>query len=93
MVVGILPTGGLTSCNRQPSESDVIHDHIRRRQHHIVAIADIGVRINESEQDRLSTTEAPDFLVALSRYRPVLRLVPQIGSLIALESERVQCCI
>jgi hypothetical protein len=37
--------GSVTSFHRQPSESDVVHDHIRLRQHQIVAIACIAVRI------------------------------------------------
>jgi hypothetical protein len=46
-VVGrTLPTGSLTSCNRQPPESDVVHDHIRLRQHQIGPIASIGVAIS-----------------------------------------------
>ena len=36
---------GGTARNRQPSDSDVVHDHIRLRQHQIVAIACIAVRI------------------------------------------------
>jgi hypothetical protein len=45
VVVGARPTGSVTSFHRQPSESDVVHDHIRLRQHQIVAIACIAVRI------------------------------------------------
>ena len=45
VVVRVLPTGSVISCNRQPSESDVVHDHIRLRQHQIVAVACIGVHI------------------------------------------------
>ena len=45
MVVGALPTGSVTSCNPQPSESDVVDDHIRLRQHEIVAVGFIGVSI------------------------------------------------
>jgi transposase len=33
MVVRVLPTRSLTACNRQPSDSEVVHDHIRLRQH------------------------------------------------------------
>jgi len=44
VVVRVLPTGAITACHRQPSESDVVHDHIRLRQHNIVAIARIAVR-------------------------------------------------
>ena len=57
MVVGALPTGSVTSCNRQPSESDVVHDHIRLRQHQIVAIACIGVRIGARHVKHTGTTE------------------------------------
>ncbi len=57
MVVGALPTGSVTSCNRQPSESDVVHDHIRLRQHQIVAVACIGVRIGARHVEHAGTTE------------------------------------
>ena len=57
MVVGALPTGSVTSCNRQPSESDVVHDHIRLRQHQIVAIACIGVRLGARHVKHAGTTE------------------------------------
>jgi hypothetical protein len=33
VVVRALPTGSVASGDRQPSESDVVHDHIRLRQH------------------------------------------------------------
>jgi hypothetical protein len=39
VVVRAFPTGSLSSGNGQPSESDVIDDHIRLHQHQIVAIA------------------------------------------------------
>jgi hypothetical protein len=45
VVVSVLPTCSLTSCNRESSESDVVHDHIRLRQHQIVAVTCIVVRI------------------------------------------------
>jgi hypothetical protein len=45
VVVGALPAGSLIACHRQPSESDVVHDHIRLGQHQIVAVACIGVRL------------------------------------------------
>jgi hypothetical protein len=35
----------VTSCNREPSESDVVYDHIRLRQHQIVAVACIVIGI------------------------------------------------
>jgi hypothetical protein len=44
VVVGALPTSSVTAGNRQPSESAVVHDHVRFRQYQIVALACIGVR-------------------------------------------------
>jgi hypothetical protein len=40
-----LPPGSITSRNRQPSEADVVHDHIRLRQHKITAVAYTGISI------------------------------------------------
>ena len=42
MVVLVLATGSLTSCDRQSSEPDAVHDHIRLRQHQIGPITYIG---------------------------------------------------
>ena len=57
MVVRTLATGSLTSCNRQPSESDVIHDHIRLGQHQMVAIACIVVAIGARHMEHAGPTE------------------------------------
>ena len=56
VVVRALPTGSVSSCNRQPSESDVVHDHIRFRQHQMVAIACIGVRLRTRHMKHAGTT-------------------------------------
>ena len=48
----------LTSSHRQPSESDVIHDHIRLRQYQIVAIACISVRIRTRHVKHAGPTES-----------------------------------
>src|SRR5688572_32025997 len=45
VVMGALPTGSVTSRNRQPSEPDVVHDHIRLRQHQIGPVACIRVHL------------------------------------------------
>jgi hypothetical protein len=45
VVVRALPPGSVRASDRQPSDSDVVHDHIRLRQHQISAIASIGVSI------------------------------------------------
>lgn len=46
MVVRTLPTGSVTSCYGQSSESSVVHDHIRPGQHEIAAIARIVIGIS-----------------------------------------------
>jgi hypothetical protein len=46
-----------TSCDRQSSESDVVHDHIRLSQHQIVPIACIGARIGTRHVKQAGTTE------------------------------------
>jgi hypothetical protein len=58
VVVGAHPTGAVASCNRQPAESDVVHDHIRPGQHQIVAITRIGLRIRGRHVQHLGTTES-----------------------------------
>jgi hypothetical protein len=57
VVVGILPTGSITCCNREPSKSDVVHDHIRLRQHQIAAIACTSVCIGARYMKHAGTTE------------------------------------
>ena len=58
MVVRALPTSRVTSCDSQPSESDVVDDHIRLRQHQIAAITYIGVPIAAGHVEHLRTTES-----------------------------------
>jgi hypothetical protein len=55
--VGVLPTGGITSCYGQTSESDVVHDHVRLRQNQIVAVARVGVGIGTRYMQDAGTTE------------------------------------
>jgi hypothetical protein len=55
--VAALPTGSVTAGNRQPSESDVVHDQVGPGQHQIVAIACSGVRIGTRHVKHLGTTE------------------------------------
>ena len=57
VVVGALPTGSVTACNCQSSESDVVHDHIRPRQHHIVTVACMGIRVRSRHVKHASTVE------------------------------------
>ena len=57
MVVRALPTGGVISFNREPSDPDVVHDHLRLRQHQIVAIARNGVRVSARHVQHAGTTE------------------------------------
>jgi hypothetical protein len=49
-------TGGVISCDGQPSNSDVVHDHIRLRHHHIGAITCFVVRIRARHVEHPSTT-------------------------------------
>jgi hypothetical protein len=58
--VRALTTSSITSCNRKPSESDVIHDHIRLRQHQIVAISCIGVCIAAQHMQHAGTTQGSE---------------------------------
>ena len=60
VVVRALPTGGLHACNRQPSESDVVHDHIRLGQQQIVAITHMGVRLGARHMEHAGTTEGDE---------------------------------
>ena len=57
MVVKTLATSSLTSGNRQPSESDVVHDHIGLRQHEIVAVTFIVVGIGAGHMEHPGTTQ------------------------------------
>ena len=43
MVVHTPTTGPVVARNHSPSESDVVHDHIRPSQHEIVAIVGVGI--------------------------------------------------
>jgi hypothetical protein len=57
VIVAVLPTYGVTSRNRQPSEVDVVHDHIRLRQHQIVAITCIDIRLGARHVKHPGTTQ------------------------------------
>jgi hypothetical protein len=58
MVVRARAAGRLASSNGQPSESDVVHNHIRLRQHQIVAITDIGISVGARHMKHVGTTES-----------------------------------
>jgi hypothetical protein len=51
-----LPAGSVTAGYSQPSESDVVHDHIGHGQHQIVAITCIGLRIRARHVQYAGTT-------------------------------------
>jgi hypothetical protein len=57
VVVGALATGRVIARNRQPSKSDVVHDHIRLRQDEIRPITCVGVSISTRHVKHTSTTE------------------------------------
>ena len=56
VVVGALPAGSVTTGNPKPSESNVVHDHIRLRQRKIAAIACVGVCVRTWDMKHAGTT-------------------------------------
>jgi hypothetical protein len=54
----VLPAAGAAFCNRQSPESDVVHDHIRFRQHQVVAVACIGIGTRHVQH--MGTTETSE---------------------------------
>jgi hypothetical protein len=58
VVVGAPPARGVSSSNRQPSKSDLVHDHVRPRQHQIGAVARVGVGVGARHVKCAGTTEA-----------------------------------
>jgi hypothetical protein len=57
VVVRALQPGSLTSNNRQPPESNIVHDHIRLSQHQMVAIACVVVAIGARHMEHAGTTK------------------------------------
>jgi hypothetical protein len=57
VVVGALPASSVTSRYSQSSDPDVVHDHIRLRQHQIAAISRIGLCIGARRVQHLGTTK------------------------------------
>jgi hypothetical protein len=57
VVVGTLPTGSVTSRNCQSSESDVLDDQIRLRQHQIAAITYIAISIGARHVEDTGTAQ------------------------------------
>ena len=58
VVVRVLPTGSIGSCNRQSSEPDLVHDHTRLRKHKIGPITTILIVIGARHVKHTGTTEA-----------------------------------
>jgi hypothetical protein len=58
MVVRALLAGSITSGHRQPSESNVVYDHVRLGQHQIIAVAYIGVHLGARHME-LSAAPPP----------------------------------
>ena len=52
VVMRTLATGSFTSCNREPSEPDVVDDHVGLRQHQIVAVACVTLGLGEPASAR-----------------------------------------
>jgi hypothetical protein len=72
-----LPTGSGSSRHSQPSESNVLDDHIRLRQHEIVAITCIGIRLGARYVKHLGTTKSGETVGRSSRGN---QLSPDRGS-------------
>jgi hypothetical protein len=58
--VGALPTGSIAAGNRQPSESNVVHDHVRLRQHQIGPIAGRVVAVGARHVEDAGTAQASE---------------------------------
>jgi hypothetical protein len=56
VVVGTLPAGSFASCNRQSSESYVVHDHVRLCHDQVVAVARTCVRVGTRHMKHAGTT-------------------------------------
>jgi hypothetical protein len=57
LIVRALPTGSVASRHREPSEPDVVHDHIRPCERQIAAITCIGVRVGARHVINAGTVE------------------------------------
>jgi hypothetical protein len=77
VVVGALPADGVPASNRQPSESNLVQDHVRLRHHQIVAIAYIGVRIRTRDVKHAGTAQPNE---ATSRWSGSSEFSPGGGS-------------
>jgi hypothetical protein len=69
VVVRTLPTLSGIACNRQPSESDVVHDHIRLGKGEIAAIACIVVGIGTRHMNHTGTTQTRETMGGSSSSR------------------------
>ena len=58
MLVQTLPPDRVAAGDSESSESDVVHDHIRLRQHQIGSIAGIAVRIGARHTQHPGTTDS-----------------------------------
>jgi hypothetical protein len=87
---GALPTGSVTSSNRQPAESDVVHDHMGLGQHQIVAISCIVARIRARHVKHVGASEVGQTVGAANgpRVRALVAGPEGSGSRAADEAER-----
>jgi hypothetical protein len=54
---GLFRPGSVHARNRQPPESDIVHDHVRLSQHQIVVITALSVAIGTRHVQHLGRTE------------------------------------
>ena len=57
---GLLRPAASTSGNLKPAEPDVVHDHIRLRQHQVAAITCISVRIRTRHREQAGQTDVAE---------------------------------
>jgi hypothetical protein len=69
MIVRALSTGSVAGCNRQSSESEVVHDHIRPRQHKISTLACGVVHIGAGHVEHAGATQGGETAGCPSRSR------------------------
>jgi hypothetical protein len=82
MVVLVRTTGSITSCHRQGSNSNVVHDHIRLRKHQIGPITGIGIRIGTRHVKHPGTPEGRETVggsSASSQFSPGRRSTEMIS--------------
>jgi len=56
VIVSALPAGSVSSCHREPSESDVVDDHIGLSEYEVGTVARTGVHVRTRQMKHAGTT-------------------------------------